>query len=84
LKQGSAKENLIVKVTGGARMIQIPGNSNLDIGQKNIEAIKTALVRENIPILGADLGSTFGRTIQFYLDSGRVLVKSVNGSISEL
>lgn len=84
LKQGSRKENLIVKITGGARMLQIPGHSQLDIGQRNIEEIQATLARERIPILGAEVGGGFGRTIQFFLDSGRIIIKVVNGKIIEL
>jgi chemotaxis protein CheD len=84
LKQGSTKEDLIVKITGGARMLNIPGNSHLDIGQRNIAEIKTALSKLRIPIAGEDLGGGFGRTVQFFLDTGRVTVKSVNGVSLEL
>jgi chemotaxis protein CheD len=84
LKQGSSKENLIVKIVGGARMIQIPGNSQMDIGQRNIEAIKSTLAKEDIPIIGADIGGGFGRSVHFFLDSGRITIKVVNGSVIEL
>jgi len=84
IKQGSVRENLIVKITGGARMLQIPGNSQLDIGQRNIEEIYATMARLDMPILGADTGGSYGRTIHFHLDSGRILVKSVNGTGKEL
>ncbi len=85
IKQGSLKQNLIVKIAGGARMLNIPGQcSQLDIGQKNIAEIKVTLDRENIPICGSDVGGGFGRTVNFYLDSGKVTVKAVNGRMIEL
>jgi chemotaxis protein CheD len=84
LKQGSLKKNLIVKITGGARMLQIPGHSQLDIGQRNIEEIKATLQREDIPILGADVGGGFGRSVHFFLDTGRIIVKAVSGLVVEL
>jgi chemotaxis protein CheD len=84
LKQGSDRENLIVKITGGARMIQIPGMSQLDIGQRNIEQIQATLEKENISILGSEVGGSFGRSVHFFLDSGRIIVKSVNGRVIEL
>ncbi len=67
-----------------AKMLSIPGNSNLDIGQKNIAEIKAALERENLPICGIDVGGGFGRTIQLFAENGRVTVKSANGRIMDL
>jgi len=84
LKQGSLKQNLIVKIAGGARMLAIPGNSQLDIGQKNIVEIKATMDRESIPICASDVGGGFGRTVQFFVDSGRVFVKIVSGKVIEL
>jgi chemotaxis protein CheD len=84
LKQGSSKENLIVKITGGASMLQIPGFAQLDIGKRNIEGIKATLDRENIRIVGAEIGGGFGRSVQFFLDSGRIIVRAVSGSVIEL
>ena len=84
LKQGSAREDLIIKITGGARMLSIPGLSQLDIGQRNITEIKTTLQHEKLPILGEDLGGTYGRSVYFFVDSGRITVKVVNGSVIDL
>jgi chemotaxis protein CheD len=85
IKNGAARSNMILKIAGGAKMLSIPGEyTHLDIGQKNIVAIKAALERENLPLCGADLGGNCGRTIEFFLDTGRITVKAVNGSIKEL
>jgi chemotaxis protein CheD len=85
IKNGATRSNMILKIAGGAKMLSIPGsNPNLDIGQKNIAEIKAALGRENIPICGADLGGTFGRTIEFFIGNGKITVKAVNGSLKEL
>jgi chemotaxis protein CheD len=85
IKQGALRNNLIVKIVGGARMLSIPGeNNHLDIGQKNILEVKSTLARENIAICGADVGGGFGRTVQFFVDTGRIIVKAVNGRVIEL
>jgi chemotaxis protein CheD len=85
MNQGSLKESLIVKIAGGAKMLSIPGDhDHLDIGQKNIAEIRATLSRENVPICGADTGGGFGRTIHFFLDTGKVVVKAVSGRIIEL
>ena len=85
IKHGAAKQNLIVKIAGGAKMLSIPGEYNhLDIGQKNITEIKEALIRENLPLCGADVGGGYGRTVQLFLDSGKTMVRSVTGKVIEL
>jgi chemotaxis protein CheD len=85
MKLGSLKQNMIVKMAGGAKMLNIPGDNNhLDIGQKNIAEIKTTLAKENLIICGADVGGGFGRTVNFFMDTGRVTVKTVSGRVIDL
>jgi chemotaxis protein CheD len=85
IKQGATRNNLIMKIIGGAKMLSIPGENNqLDIGNRNITEVKAALAKENLGICGADIGGGFGRTVQFYVDTGRIIVKAVNGRVIEL
>ncbi|HSW58080.1 MAG TPA: chemotaxis protein CheD [Dehalococcoidales bacterium] len=84
IKQSSGRENLIVKVIGGATMLQVPGGGLLDIGQRNIQEIKAALAKEKIPILGWDVGGTAGRSVHFFLDTGRIMIKALNGPLTEM
>jgi chemotaxis protein CheD len=85
VKNGASKHNLIVKVTGGARMLNIPGENNiLDIGQRNILEVRAVMKRENIPILAEDVGGTYGRSIQLFMENGKIMVKSLGGRIIEL
>jgi chemotaxis protein CheD len=85
IKNGASRNNLIVKITGGARMLNIPGENNiLDIGQRNIGEIRATLKRENIPLVAEDVGGTSGRSMQLFLDNGRILVRSLTGRVIEL
>ncbi len=85
VKLGATRSNMILKIAGGAKMLSIPGsNPNLDIGQKNIAEVKAAIDRERMLICGADLGGNFGRTIEFFIGSGKITVKAVNGILKEL
>lgn len=85
VKMGATRSNMILKIAGGAKMLSIPGsNPNLDIGQKNIAEVKAAIDRERMLICGADLGGNFGRTIEFFIGSGKITVKAVNGILKEL
>jgi chemotaxis protein CheD len=84
-KLGVQKSNLILKITGGARMLNIPGNNNfLDIGQKNIVQVKQVLAREGLRTCAEDLGGGLGRSVRFYVETGKIQVKAVNGQIIDL
>ena len=46
------------------------------IGEQNVKSIRRLLERERIPLIGFDVGGKHGRSVEFYLDSGRVVVKA--------
>ena len=53
----------------------------LNIGARNIEATEQTLGELNIPILGSDVGETYGRTIELDLEDGSLKVITVNRDI---
>jgi len=75
LKKGCVKSRLEAKIAGGASMFSI-GNSTLNIGERNVSAVKQKLKEMNIPLLASDTGSNYGRTIEFDIASGMLSVKS--------
>ncbi|MFC1925874.1 chemotaxis protein CheD [Chloroflexota bacterium] len=81
---GAIGRRLVVKVAGGANMLSIPGKNTLNIGERNILAVKEALAKEKMSISGAELGGTCGRSVRFFVDSGRVLVQTIGKSGIEL
>lgn len=85
LNLGAIKSRIVIKAVGGARMLSIPGsNSILDIGQRNIHELRATLEREVMNIYRSDLGGTSGRSVHFYLDTGKVTVKTVDAKVIEL
>lgn len=84
-KQGAAKSRLVFKAAGGAQMLSIPGlNGRLNIGERNVAELKPTLAKEGISVSAADMGGNSGRTIQLFLDTGKVIVKTVGGRSIEL
>lgn len=74
---GAKKRRISAKIVGGAGMFKSEsGNSVMKIGARNIEAVKAVLKNESIKIIGSDVGKDFGRSMYFYLDDGRVEIKS--------
>jgi len=80
-KQGSKKEALGAKIVGGSSMFQ-SFSGNLNIGDRNIEAVRFHLKKWNLRILAEDVGGVQGRTITFYpAEKGKVSVKTADGTI---
>lgn len=84
-KLGADKKKLTAKIAGGAQMFAFKtGNEMLRIGDRNVEAVKEILNNFNIKILAEDTGLNYGRTIEFYTETGKLLVKSVGKPVKEL
>lgn len=75
---GANKRSLTAKIAGGAKMFSTgSGNSALsNIGQRNVQAVKTALAKQGIPIIAEDTGKDFGRTLYFTVEDGMMHIKS--------
>ncbi len=77
IKDGAKKEFLSAKIAGGASMFKFGTNITLgQIGDRNIEQTKIELQKLGVPILIEDVGGSVGRVIDFFLEDGRLLVKS--------
>ncbi len=77
LKQGCKREFMSAKIAGGASMFKFTSQSPLgQIGDHNVEAVKKALELKKIPLLEGDTGGSVGRVIDFFLEDGRLKIKS--------
>ena len=84
-RAGAQKSRLHCKIAGGAAVLAIGGSGSLPkIGDRNVEAVKAALAKVNLRILGEQTGGNQGRTVRLEPPSGRVLVRTVRGSETEL
>ncbi len=63
-KHGSSRRNMSAYLVGGASMFQ-QFKENLDIGNRNIIALKKHLNEMNIPIESEDTGGKSGRSVFF-------------------
>jgi len=79
LQLGASKSRLRAKMAGGAQMFSFPGKPTvLKIGDRNAEAVEQELKRLGIPLLVADVGGSFGRTIHFDVASGELKIRTIN------
>lgn len=84
IKQGSNKRDIIAKIAGGSSMFkQFKGN--LDIGGRNVEAIRVALEKCHITLVAEDVGGNFGRSITYNpTQNGVVAIRRADGTCTEI
>lgn len=75
---GANKTRLVAKIAGGAQMFAFQSQNDLtSVGERNVASVKKTLKELNIPILSEDTGLNYGRTVEFYPETGDYLIKSV-------
>lgn len=85
LKMGASKSNLIAKMAGGAQMFKFSGNTEIScIGLRNVVAARLKLKEFGIPIISEETGSDYGRTIEFYTETGKLQIRAVGKAIKEI
>ncbi len=85
IRRISGKESrLSAKIAGGANMFANLNTASLDIGAKNIKAVKAALAAHKIRLAGEDVGGSHGRRITFNIVSGIATVRRFDGEITKL
>ena len=73
---GAIKGTTVIKLAGGAQMMPVkaPNAQQMNIGQRNIEAVKALLGQDGRRIQAEDLGGTQGRTVRLKVGGGGVTV----------
>ena len=88
LRAGADREQITARIVGGANMFKIPVSYTTSkigmIAERNIDAVRTELKRLGIPLIGEDIGGDYGRTVFFYLETGRIMVQSLIKGTKEL
>ena len=82
--RGAVRENLVAKVIGGARMFAGNNSPSPGIGKQNITSIRQILDREHLPLIGEDINGGYGRSVEFRLNSGKVIIRAVGREDREL
>jgi chemotaxis protein CheD len=54
------------------------GESIMKIGERNIEAVEKYLKKAGVEITAADVGKDYGRSMYFFVEDGRVEIRSFN------
>jgi len=79
---GVDPKRLTVKIAGGAQMFQIKSDNHImQIGRRNVEAVKSKLAALNIRIISEDVEGNYGRTIEFNCETGELTIKTIGHGI---
>lgn len=71
---GADRSRLVVKVAGGAQLLDQQGIFN--IGHRNFTALKNLLAQNGLSLHAADVGGLTSRTLRLDLSNGSVTLKS--------
>jgi chemotaxis protein CheD len=80
---GAQRDRLTAWVVGGASMFG-PGVAAIGMGERNVAAARQALAAVHIPVIGEDVRERHGRSVFFYLDDGRIEVRTAAHGTSRL
>ena len=75
---GASKNRMVAKIAGGAQMFAMStANDSLRVGERNAAAAKLKLQEYHIRLLAEDCGLNYGRTVEFYSETGDYVIKAV-------
>jgi len=80
----ASPRNMVAKLVGGAKMFLSSDDFGPGIGGQNLISIKHILKRRRIPVIAENTGGNYGRNVEFYLDSGRVMVRAIGREDKEI
>lgn len=83
IKKGASIRRMQAKIAGGALMFAA-NSTQFNIGERNVAAVRKTMSQLKIPIIAADTGSNYGRTVYFYGNEGKVVIKSTVKGINVL
>jgi len=79
--RGAIRTRIRAKIAGGSSVIHTATfNGLLDMGQKNVAAVRTALEKEDIPIEASDTGGNRGRSVWLLVGTGAMTVRTASGA----
>jgi chemotaxis protein CheD len=84
-RKGAQRRRIILKIAGGAKIISnVPSKSLLDIGDRNVTAIKVALAENQLEAKAEDLMGKLGRSMWLHVETGITRVRTTAGPVVEM
>lgn len=83
-KSGAHRHNIIAKMVGGACMFPLYNNGSAGIGEQIITCTRELLKNSLIPIASMDVGGSHGRSAEFHVHSGKIIVTTIGKEVLEI
>ena len=75
---GAVARRLSARLVGGASMFaSLQPAGTIQMGERNVHAAREVLHRHGIQLVGEAVGGDFGRSVDFHLDTGRVIFQEM-------
>lgn len=85
MRRRGATGPLVARLAGGAKMFAaLFSSGGINMGERNIRATRAALYKLGIPVVAADVGGEFGRSVRVAAATGATTVRSIAGGDREL
>ncbi len=76
VKAGARRMRIKIAIAGGAQLFQFKNaNSKMDVGNRNIAAVREHLAAMSLSEIASDVGGSSGRTVKLYATDGSVTVR---------
>ncbi len=73
-----------VRLVGGAAMFGLPPDSPLNVGERNLRAVREQLRAFGLRVRAEATGGSTSRTVSLFVRTGRVVVRTAGGEEEEL
>jgi chemotaxis protein CheD len=76
---GAERARVTARLVGGASMFgsSAGGPGPIAMGERNVVAARQVLAAAGVPVVGEDVLKNHGRSVYFFLDDGRIEVRTV-------
>lgn len=82
---GAERRRLTARLVGGASMFStLQPLGSIQMGERNVAAAREALRSHQVRLIGEAVGGDYGRSVEFELATGRVIVTSYQRGALEL
>jgi chemotaxis protein CheD len=83
--RGASASRITARIAGGASMFaNLQPTGTIQMGERNLVAVRAALTHHAVPLVGSAVGGDFGRTVRLYVEDGRMEVSTVRQGVSHL
>ncbi len=83
-QNGTLLPNVVAKIVGGARMFPVYNGIGTGIGEQNVTHIRHYLKKNLVPLASEDVGGNHGRSVEFHVHSGKIIVTAIGKEPREI